>query len=252
MKRSPNKRFSLLAPPGLCLLLLAGLVAEANTRVKPSDAEPFHRQAYAAIHSIPAIMEQGQWISQDEPEPPTATALLRPNAILSRRYLKRLPDGQILSAGVLIVQCKDARDMQGHYPPRCYPANGAEMVGPPLPRTWVINGVSIGGMEYHFTQLTEGRNQALCVYNFFVIPEIPGLASGAVRGICPDITAVYQSGEDYQRRYFGAAQFQFVFPGELSQPSRDQIFASLMRPNLGVITTLINRGSATGKDVAHE
>jgi hypothetical protein len=245
MAASTKKLLPVLLPPALCLLLLAGLVAQARTRVQPADAEPFHQRAAAAIAGIPANFDNGQWVSEEEPEPPTATALLRPNAILSRRYIKHLPDGQILSVGVLIVQCRDARDMQGHYPPRCYPANGAKQLES-IPRRWSIAGTTIPGMEYLFTQLTEGRNQDLRVYNFFVIPEIPGLEARAVsgpnggRGICPDIDSVYASGEDYQQRYYGAAQFQFVFPDELSQAIRDEILAEFLAPNLNVVTTLMN------------
>jgi hypothetical protein len=235
-----NTLSAVLTPPALCLVLLCALAAEARSRVQPSDAEPFHARAAAAINAIPAVMSNGEWVSEEEDEPPAATALLRPNAVLSRRYLKRLPDGRILSCGVLIVQCKDARDMQGHYPPRCYPANGAQMLQS-VPRTWTIAGTEIAGMEYNFKQLTEGRNQELVVYNFFVIPEIPGLPARAVRGICPDITSVYQSGEDYQRRYYGAAQFQFVFPNELSRPIRDEILAELLGPNMNVVRTLMNQ-----------
>jgi hypothetical protein len=242
MSASAKNLLPVLMPPALCLLLLAGLVAQARTRVQPGDAEPFHQRAAAAIAGIPASLDSGQWVSQEEPEPPSATALLRPNAMLSRRYIKHLPDGQILSVGVLIVQCRDARDMQGHYPPRCYPANGARQLQS-IPRTWNIAGTTITGMEYLFTQLTEGRNQDLRVYNFFVIPEIPGLEARAVRGprgICPDIDSVYASGEDYQQRYYGAAQFQFVFPDELTQAARDEILAEILAPNLNVVTTLMN------------
>jgi hypothetical protein len=230
---------SAIIAPALCLALLAALAAEAHTRVQPGDAEPFHARARAAIGSIPPEMDNGNWVSEDVPEPPSATALLRPNAILSRHYLKRLSDGRTLSVGVLIVQCKDARDMQGHYPPRCYPANGATLVEQ-LPRTWLIGGVTISGMEYYFTQLTQGRNEDLRVYNFFVIPRIPGLADHGVYGIYPDIEAVYKSGEDYQRRYYGAAQFQFVFPNELSQSVRDQIMTELLENNVSVIRALTN------------
>jgi hypothetical protein len=227
------------APPLICLALLTALAAEAHTRIQPTDAEPFHARARAAIDNIPPVMENGAWVSQDQPVPPSATALLRPNAILSREYVKRDSDGRLISAGVLIVQCKDARDMQGHYPPRCYPANGATLVEQ-TPRTWTIGGLTIPGMEYLFTQLTQGRNEELRVYNFFVIPEIPGLPARAVRGICPDIQAVYQSGEDYQRRYYGSAQFQFVFSNDLSRAARDQIMKELLEPNVSVIRTLMN------------
>ncbi len=51
------------------------------------------------------------------------------------------------------------------------------------------------------------------MYNFFVMPLVPGVTVShkELDGvICPDITSVYTSGEDYQRRYYGAAEFQLV------------------------------------------
>jgi|GEM_PF-388379 len=240
MSRKQTTISRMMIAPGICLLMLGGLLAEGTTRIHPADAEPFHRRAFEAINGVPAVMQEGQWVSEEEPEPPSATALLRPNAVLSRRYLKRLPDGQTLSCVILIVQCKDARDMQGHYPPNCYPANGAQLVESEA-RTWNIGGKAVEGMEYLFTELGEGRNLEKRVYNFFVIPEIPGL-SGGVHGICPGIASIYKSGEDYQRRYYGAAQFQFVFSNDLPRSVRDQIMDELLAPNWNVVDVLKNDG----------
>ena len=59
--------------------------------------------------------------------------------------------------------------------------------------------------------------------------------------LCTDYR-VEQAAEDYQQRYYGAAQFQMVFQTEASaEPSReqrDEIFATLMGPNLKLIETL--------------
>ena len=214
--------------------------------MQPADAEPFHRRAKAAVDSIPETLDGGRWVSQTEDVPPSATQLLRPNAVLSRRYVKQTADGRQLDANVLIVQCKDARDMQGHYPPRCYPANGDTLLER-KPRTWVVDGVSIPGIEYLFSQTVAGRNDDRRVYNFFIIPKIPGMPDRAVRGICPDIDAIYKSGEDYQQRYYGAAEFQFVFSNDFSEQDRDLMLAELLGPNMNVVRTLMNDGPTTGQ-----
>jgi hypothetical protein len=53
---------------------------------------------------------------------------------------------------------------------------------------------------------------------------------------------VEEAAEDYQQRYYGAAQFQVVFQSEgsaeRSREERDEIFATLMGPNIQLIETL--------------
>ena len=53
---------------------------------------------------------------------------------------------------------------------------------------------------------------------------------------------VEQAAEDYQQRYFGAAQFQVVFQSEGAaqrpREERDEIFATLIGPNIHLIETL--------------
>jgi hypothetical protein len=90
-------------------------------------------------------------------------------------------------------------------------------------------------MEYFFARHAQGRVGRSAVYNFMVLPE---------QGVRPDITSVNASAEDYQQRYYGAAQFQFVFGGGLAQATpearrgRDEAFAELIGPCSGVIATL--------------
>jgi hypothetical protein len=53
---------------------------------------------------------------------------------------------------------------------------------------------------------------------------------------------VEEAAEDYQQRYYGAAQFQVVFHGlasaDRSRDERDEMFATLIGPNLKLIETL--------------
>lgn len=227
--------------PVVAILLLLGMVAEQNTRVKPADADPHLLRCKKAIMSIPmtiATASDGTWYGQDVPVPSAATALLRPNIILSRAYTNL---GETVS--LLIVHCSDARDLQGHYPPRCYPAQGETIINPGMKRTWHLSHMSITGMEYAFGAAA-GQIGDQIVYNFFVTPRVPGAVVSHPEldgAICPDIDSVYTSGEDYQRRYFGAAEFQLIFNAEMPQEQRDQAMVELLNPMQNVIRTLMNK-----------
>jgi hypothetical protein len=59
-------------------------------------------------------------------------------------------------------------------------------------------------------------------------------------GIVRDIKGVNKAAENYQRRHFGAAQFQFVMDADLSLEERDRIFTTLMGSNMDVFDALIN------------
>jgi hypothetical protein len=227
--------------PLVSVVMLGGIMAEAGTHVHPADAAKYLEASRNAIDAVPFTLvgpSGNVWNGAKVPIAAAATELLRPNTILSRDYVSQT-SGQ--TATLLIVDCSDARDLQGHYPPRCYPAQGEQSLGS-KPRTWHLNGMDIHGMEYEFSKGELGDQQA--VYNFFITPCVPGVAvshkelNGA---ICPDMDDVYISGEDYQRRYFGAAEFQVVMSGTMNAEERDAAFVDLITPIENVIRTLMNR-----------
>ncbi len=227
--------------PLISVLMLGGIVAEAGTHVHPADAAKYLEASRKVIDGIPLTLvgpTGNLWTGADVPVATAATELLRPNTILSRDYVKQ---GSGFTATLLIVDCSDARDLQGHYPPRCYPAQGQQLLAS-SPRTWHLNNLDINGMVYEFSKDELGDRQV--VYNFFITPCVPGVAvshkelNGA---ICRDMDDVYISGEDYQRRYFGAAEFQLVMSGTMSAEERDAAFVDLITPIQGVIRTLMNR-----------
>jgi len=90
-------------------------------RVDPHEADEFHRAAAIAVAGIPVRI--GSWNGTDYPLPPSAIELLRPNATLNRVYTNNM--GR--EVGFLLVQCRDSRDMLGHYPPICYKGQGWEV-----------------------------------------------------------------------------------------------------------------------------
>jgi hypothetical protein len=109
------------------------------------------------------------------------------------------------------------------------------------PRDWNVGGMTIPGVEYGFEQKLVGQTYRTTVYNFFVVPG--GKSNNPLRR---DMDAVRDAAEDYQQRYYGAAQFQVVFQGlssaDLSRSERDEIFQTLIEPTIPVIKTLSSGG----------
>jgi hypothetical protein len=236
--------------PAISILMLVGMMAEARTHVSPTEAAPHLQRCAAAIVAFPYVIDTptGSWSGKDTEMPTPAIQLLRPNAILSRRYKNEARNEFV---DFLIVDCGDARDLQGHYPPNCYPAQGEnELLDERKLRVWHLPHMDITGVEYHFapkSQTSDGK----VVFNFFVMPVVPDLTVShkELNGIiCPDISSVYLSGEDYQRRYYGATEFQLVIdPQIVKLQDRDQALIDLLTPNESLLKTLENRPDAGGK-----
>jgi hypothetical protein len=221
----------ILAAPVTCVALLLGMVAESSTRLTPRDAEPYHARAKAAIDSIPTRV--GSWSASPEKVPAEAIQLLRPNDIRCLKYVDNNesdPRWFDRWASLLVDQCKDARDMDGHWPPNCYVNSGQDQTYDQM-RDWNVAGLLIHGEEYHFSKVSATESSRQAVYNFLIVPG---------RGIVRDMAGVRQVAGDYQQRYYGAAQFQLVMNADLPQAERDQIFTTLMTPCVPVIRTLVS------------
>jgi hypothetical protein len=230
---------AILASPVLCLCLLLGIAAQQRTRLKPDDpvVREYHARAKAAINEMPRVVRVNgvPWSSEERKPETAAVRLLRPNEILSRHYVQLVTSGRPLTADLLIVQCRDSRDMTGHYPPICYKNIGYELVHREPRGPIEVGGEKVRYTEYHFEKYSHGRQQKLCVYNFFVVPG---------RGVVQDIKGVHDAAEDYERRFFGAAQFQVLMPVEMMTPRevREEVFAALLRSRPGLIGTLKSDG----------
>jgi hypothetical protein len=220
----PQSRLNLTAPL-LCLALLGAAVAERSRRLTPTDVEPFHARAKNAINSTRYTI--GLWTGLDVPVPTAAQQLLRPNALLSRAYIDNTPGSFRNLSGptrlsLLIVQCSDPRDMQGHYPPNCYPAHGAVSLGQrPLDLTLdaPTGPLDIHATEYRFSTGQDSDRTTSIVFNTLLIPNV---------GSTPDMAGVYHAAENYQRRLYGAAQLQIVLPDTLSPERRLEIYRTFL------------------------
>ena len=234
-----KRRGSIIFSPLLCLCVLGGIAVQQRMRLRPDDAvvQDYHTRAKAAVTAMPWKVEAlgTYWTAVEREAEPAAVRLLRPNIILSRKYVQNTTSGRPLTAELLIVQCRDSRDMTGHYPPICYPNIGNELVYEERHGPIEVHGERVPFTEYHFEKYTQGQPVRQCVYNFFVVPG---------RGVVDDIDGVHEAAEDYERRFFGAAQFQVLMPVDVLTPPavREQVFASLLRSHEQLIATLKTDG----------
>ncbi|MDX1565564.1 MAG: exosortase-associated EpsI family protein [Phycisphaeraceae bacterium] len=226
----PHRRHSLLTLV-LMALLFAAMAWESTTRPTPEDTEPFHAQVRAAAENLPTRI--GDWEGRDIPTSDEVVRLLNPNVLYQKRFTHARSGRVVL---VLLVHCRDARDIYGHYPPRCYPAQGHEQLSSKQ-MTWHVAGRELKGMEYEFR--TEGPN--LVVANFIVLPATgtPD-TEGAIER---DMATVRRRAWEYQNRYHGAAQFQVVFRDPRIGPvQRRAIVEQMIEPHWPLIETILAGG----------
>jgi hypothetical protein len=202
------------------------MVAEHRNYLTEEDFALYHQAAAKAIRDVPRSI--GSWVGNEVQVPQEAQRLLKPNEILSRQYenVSRWEQGE--KVDLLIVQCKRSGDMVGHYPRNCYRSAGNEMLKAE-PREWRVGGLTIPLTEYHFRRTENRRTYWTIVYNFMIVPG---------RGIVRDMDGVKAAAEDYQQRYYGAAQFQVVFHSNLDQKERDEIFSLFLRELVPTIEQL--------------
>jgi len=213
-----------LLTPVLAVAMLLGIYSEQQVRaVDPSKVEAYHQRAAAEADALP--MDLGAWEGSETPVPQAAVSLLRPNFILSRRYVNA-ETGE--SASVLIVHCKDSRDLVGHYPPNCY-VNSGWTLGEREPTDLRTENGALRSMMYQFNRDTLRGVAAIQIANFMILPD-----DRVVR----DMPAVREFTQDRFKRQYGAAQLQVVMSGELTpEEARDlaERLIALHRPVIDAI-----------------
>ena len=180
-----------------------------DSMVRPSIAnvETYHARVRATINAFP--FQIGEWAGVDVPQPTAAVTLLKPNALISRRYHSRYSRYDVV---LLIVQCRDARDMVGHYPPICYPSNGWTKMNS-TPRDWDVEDVRITGMVYDFSRHSTRSPAATTIANFMILP------SGK---IAREIDEVNRVAQNYLRQSLGAAQVQILCDADMPDEEREE------------------------------
>jgi hypothetical protein len=199
----------------LTLSILGAVVAEKSIfSVSAAEAGTYHAQVLSAVQSLPPVF--GAWLGVDVPVPPAAVQILHPNVILSRRYRNIETEEQVT---LLLVQVRDARDILGHYPPVCYPAQGWTLRSKSS-TLWKDFNSQINGTEYHFDRDRLDSASMLTVENFLLL-------SDGQR--CPDMTEIETVAHSQFPRLFGAAQVQVVFDTEVAPDRRNTIVEEFIR-----------------------
>jgi hypothetical protein len=201
----------------VAIALVAMMTLEVGRRPNAADAHPFHVAAAAAINALP--LQFDNWQGTDVPIPAAAQALLKPNAILSRQYVDKVTGEQV---SVSLVQCADTRDMQGHYPPICYPGVGwVERSDARRVEEVQIGSRVIRAVRYEFVRQTFDQDRVLIIYNFFAIPA---------KGFPTDMDEIRQVASDYTCRAFGAAQIQVAMNRGLGLAEERAFVGSVLAP----------------------
>lgn len=197
----------LMLAPWLSAALLIVLSLTLPNRARPSPEAALRQTQIAAAFADVPLFINGTWVGRDEQVAPEAQRLLRPNAMLSRRYEKLGARGA--SAQVLVVHCGDARDMIGHYPPVCYPSAGF------LEHEMLADRdlhLSVGGLElpvrqYRFHRARDrGSEEQLRIFNAFILPD---------GTITRDIDDINRQSERLAVTVQGVAQLQVVTPAAM-------------------------------------
>lgn len=224
---SSSKRASRIAW-SCTLALLVGVAIDRLFFSRPTaEAGIYHEMVSGTANSFPFHFDR--WLGIDAPVPQSAITMLKPNFIISRHYHEL---GQGRQVSLLVVQCKDSRDILGHYPPVCYVSQGWT-VQSAKPRDWVVDGETIRGMRYVFVSDPERTNRELTLDNFMVLPN---------GQTARDMDEVGRTAQDSRLKHFGAAQVQIVYNGSLSESDRTEIFHAFAHELQPILVAVMRPG----------
>ena len=208
-------------------LLAAIAVHRLATAHTPVNVEQYQQSIRTAAEHIPRQI--AGWVGEDVPLQVQAVSLLRPNVMLSRRYLN-IENGR--SAGMLLVHCSDAHSMAGHFPLRCYPAGGWKLQSSE-PRDWRVGNLVITGTEYEFTMdelATPGGSRMMTVANFLLRPG--GKVLRDMNGMTKSIIGAGGQAT-------GAGQIQVYFDSRVPREQRDETVIALIEGYRPIIDAIL-------------
>jgi hypothetical protein len=216
-------QFQFIAPL-VALAMVIGLFLQVRTYAAQDDSAPFHAKIRQLVARIPNQI--GRWEGADGKVPQAAGKLLKPNAMFCRHYRN---DSTGRTATVLLVHCRDSRDMTGHYPPVCYPGHGWTSIGDVQYRTLPLWGREAPFAVYQFSQSEVNRTLQFVIYDLFILPKA---------GMVNTMAAVVSASADYRTRPYGAAQLQVIFDAGEPESERIDSLQELLAPFAGVVDSL--------------
>jgi hypothetical protein len=208
----------------LTLVMLGGILFQEQAKPDAAELDRYHDGVRAAVEAIPEAV--GDWHGEKVDAPEAAIKLLKPNVIFSRLYINGRTGR---TATLTLVQCRDSRDMGGHYPPVCYPAHGYTEVGEPTVRGIQIAGVDVPAARYQFHRSAFASEQNIVVYGFFMLPGT---------GFATDMRAVRSAASDLRVRELGAGQVQVVMDAGIGVADEEAIVRDLVEPVLPALRVI--------------
>ena len=233
MSQSSNLRVNRLAPATSLAILVVSAILVANPKSGSPRIQVHHEKIASYLDSFPYAM--GSWVGVDVDLPSAALEILRPNGFVSRRYSKI---GEADYITLAIVHCRDVRDMQSHYPPRCYPAAGWSQDGEE-PLLVTLDQGATEMQLYGFKRVTQaGLEEYISVASVFVAPGTGMLTS------MDDLEDIGSSNRHTSA--LGVAQIQLVFTGNVASSAvREQANDLFMEFPSGVVANLARNPLST-------
>ena len=213
-----------LISPAIAAALVGGLAIQMRSFAVADDTTAFHARVKAAVEAIPIRI--GDWEGLDSAVPEAAGELLRPNVLFARTYHDANgPEW----AKLIIIHCKDTRDMSGHYPPNCYRGSGWTQRGEPTMHQLELWGRAVPLAEYRFTRSEVRGTIDWRIYDFFVLPRA---------GFVTNMVEIQNASGDYRTRPYGAAQIQVIVDEAMPQAERARVLRLMLDPLAPVIESL--------------
>ena len=218
-----------LISPAAAAALVGAMAVQMRGLANEADTEPFHAGVRFAVSAVPTRF--AGWEGVDSAVPDAAGQLLRPNALFARTYRDSTGPGW---AKLVIIHCKDTRDMSGHYPPNCYRGSGWTQTEEPVIHQVAIWGREVPIAEYHFTRNEFRGTIDWRIYDFFILP---------MGGFVTNMAQIQDASGDYRTRPYGAAQIQVIMDSSLTPPERDRVLRLMLEPLGPVIDQLQQPGA---------
>ncbi len=216
MNNTAIQNLSRYAPLVSFFAIIAIIVTGYASKIDPDKITAYHARIELTTKSIPFRI--GSWMGEKKTVAESAKRLLKPNAVLQRRY-QNYETGSIVD--VLLVHCGTINDMGGHYPLNCYPAMGWQGTGE-APASVPYQKFPRKAKQYTFERSIEGQRRGLRITNFFVIPS-------SESPIIHNLPALRKIGEVRSRDGLGVAQVQIVTDDNMPLDEREQVVAEFMR-----------------------
>lgn len=210
MRTTKMQKIHRLAPFATAAVLVAILVTSNINAQDVRGAGEYHARVKDAIEQIPYRI--GEWRGRDAEVAVSARRLLKPNEILQRRYSNSVTGREV---SLLVVHCGDVRDMSGHFPPICYPANGWKSIGTDDVGLTIGNNLATAKW-YEFRKTVGGIKHEMTVLNFFVLPDSAG-------AIVADMDIVRRVSQRSDLAGLGVAQIQILVDTDLTEEARMEI-----------------------------